>query len=168
MRIFRAGAPLWWGAEPCGGGETSPPMETSFPSLRRGAVLAGGCLWVQAVLCRQHWVLSSPESPSGHLHGTESPLQGKGLRGAAVPIGQPARPQRGEQGGRPLLIVVWCARSCALLWGGFVPPIPPIPPHLSHRPAGKATWTGPSQIPLVQETCRFLSAPPARPWELFH
>lgn len=130
--------------------ELSPAEEEkTFP--RHGAVLAGGCLRVQAALGAL-----LPQHPSGHLHGTES-LPREGVSGGCSAHRAAVRPQRGEQGGRTLLTSVMCQELCTA-------PVPTSVPGL-WGDLGKA-FTNP--VRLVQEMCRLLAALRARPHELFH
>lgn len=117
--------------EPCRGGENSPSRDPSLPSPQ----LLGLCWQEGACGCRQCWVLSYPNSPSGHLHGTESlPREGISLRcprgSCQASEGRAERENSAHRRGVPGAMHCSCPTSQSQGCG--------------------VTWARPSQIPLGQ------------------
>lgn len=84
--------------------EEKTPSREPLPSPRHGAVLAGGCLWVQAVLGAL-----LPQQPQWAPPWHRISSQGRDLRGTAVPMQLPAL-RGASRKGEPCL-QVWCASS---------------------------------------------------------
>lgn len=72
--------------------EEKTPSREPLPSPRHGAVLAGGCLWVPAVLGAL-----LPQQPQWAPPWHRISSQGRDLRGTAVPMGS-CQPSEGRAG----------------------------------------------------------------------